>query len=312
MKNYNKELPVTVNFEGVTERDMDFLLMRKLSCDIEFLEQFFLSQTRYSKHEIDSINVSHSVVTEDGETDIEVIVTTKEQNKFALLIEDKVDAPAMDKQADRYLIRGEKAKLSGKYDDYFVFIVAPEKYLQTNAEASKYDNKISYESIRDSFTDPFDIAVINKAIKGYGGVTLTRNQYVTDFWDKVYDFADQYYKGEFKIQGKRGLPRSGIAGQWITISCNDRIGIQIKSDRGYVDLEIKNYADQFEDFCKDNKQLIEDKRLFIRTATKSLAIRYYTMPIDFTMPFESQKPALRSNFDAAKELQKLIPMIKVR
>ena len=78
---------------------------------------------------------------------------------------------------------------------------------------------------------------------------LARNQQVTEFWDKVYDFADEYYNGVFMIHGKRGLQRSGYPGQWITISCNNMFDIQIKNDRGYTDLEIKNYADKFEIFC---------------------------------------------------------------
>ena len=307
-----KDISVQVNFEGITERDMDLLLMRKLSCDPDFLRQLFLSEIGHSDLDIDSISVSHSVSTEDGETDIEVIITTADQQRIALLIEDKIDAPAMDDQANRYAVRGNKAVEGGKYDEYHIFIVAPEKYLETNSEASKYPHKVSYESIRNSLTDPYETAFVDKALKGYGGVTLARNQQVTDFWDKVYDFADENYAGMFRIQGKRGLPRSGFPGQWITIDCNNQFTIQIKSDRGHADLEIKNYADKFEAFCKDNKSLIDDEKLFIRTAAKSLAVRKYIAPIDFTMPFETQKLALRGAFDAAKELQELIPVIRVK
>lgn len=307
-----KTMFVDVFFEGITERDMDLLLMQKLSRDVSFLKRFFLSETGYADCVIESLCVSHSVITEDGETDIEVIITTDDQRKIALLIEDKIDAPAMDEQADRYIIRGNKAIEEGKYNEYHVFIVAPEKYLYTNAEARKYPHRVSYESIRDSLSDPYETAVINKALNGYGGVTLARNQQVTDFWDKVYDFADEYYNGIFMIQGKRGLQRSGYPGQWISINCNNVFSIQIKNDRGYTDLEIKNYADKFEVFCKDNKKVIDDKKLFIRVASKSLAIRKYTEPVDFTKPFETQEPTLRNAFDAAKELQDLIPILRIR
>ncbi|MBQ7703454.1 MAG: PD-(D/E)XK nuclease family protein [Firmicutes bacterium] len=307
------EIPkINISFEGITERDMDILLMRKLSGDLDFLRQFFLSETDHADCVINSLTVSHSVVTEDGESDIEVVITTDDQRRVALLIEDKIDAPAMDDQAARYTIRGNKAVSNDKYDEFHVFIVAPEKYLKTNTEAAKYPHRISYESVKDSLTDPFDIAIIDKALKGYGGVALARNQQVTEFWDKVYDFADEYYPGTFRIEGKRGLQRSGNPGQWITIDCNNRFVINIKSDRGYTDLEIKNYADKFETFCKDNKDLIDDTKLFIRTASKSLAIRKYTSLIDFTMPFDTQELALRNCFDAAKELMELIAVIKIR
>ena len=303
---------VIITFESITERDMDLLLMRKLSGDQDFLHQFFLSETNHADCVLDSLTVAHSVVTEDGESDIEVVITTDDQRRIAFLIEDKIDAPAMDEQAARYAIRGNKAVADGKYDEFHVFIVAPEKYLETNSEAAKYPHRVSYESIKESLTDPFDIAVIEKALKGYGGVTMPRNQQVTEFWDKIYDLADEYYPGVFKIQGKRGLARSGNPGQWITIDCNNQFVINIKSDRGYTDLEVKNYADKFETFCKDNRDLIDNRKLFIRTASKSLAIREYTPQVDFTMPFETQELALRSCFDAAKELQALIPIVKIR
>lgn len=303
---------LNINFEGITERDMDLLIMREISSDVDFFRQFFLSETHYSDCVIETMCVSHSVVTEDGESDIEIIVTTNDQKKFAVLIEDKIDAPSMDEQANRYILRGNKAVKDGKYDEFYVFIVAPEKYLKTNTEAGKYQHRISYERIRDSIKEPYEFAVINKALEGYGGVTLPRNQQVTNFWDKIYDYADEHYNGIFRIQGKRGLQRSGNPGQWITIDCNNQFVIQIKSDRGYVDLEIKNYADKFETFCKDNKKLIDDKKLFIRTASKSLAIRKYIIPIDFTMPFDTQELALGNAFEAAKELLDLIPIIIVR
>ena len=57
---------------------------------------------------------------------------------------------------------------------------------------------------------------------------------------------------------------------------------------------------------------IDDKKLLIRVASKSLAIRKYTEPVDFTKLFETQESALRNAFDAAKALQDLIPILKIR
>ena len=303
---------ITINLDCTYERDMDLMLMRILSYDAAFLSRLFLSQIGFENCDIDAMSISHSVFTEDGETDIEVILTLENGRRVALLLEDKIDAQAMDQQSGRYHIRGDKAVKDGRYDEYHVFIVAPQQYLDTNAEAGKYPHRISYETLREHLTDPFEKAVIDKALEGYGGVKLARNQQVTAFWDKVYDYVDENFSGVFRIDGERGLPRSGLPGQWITIRCNNKFEITIKSDRGYADLEIKNYADKFETFCKDNKALIDEEKLFIRTASKSLAIRKYIAPIDFTMPFETQEPALRTAFDAAKELQELVHLVKVR
>lgn len=302
---------VSVYLSGVIERDMDLLLMRKFSYDLNFLQQLFLSKTVYKDAAIDSIEIFRSVYSEYGETDVEVIVTLNDDKRVALLIEDKIDAPAMEKQAERYEIRGEKGKANKSYNDYVIFIVAPEKYLKTNSEARKYPNKISYEEIRLLLTDPFEIAVIERALAGYGGVALERSEQVTDFWDQIYDLVNAHYPGEFKLHGKKGLLRSGNPGQWISISCNKQFGLQIKSDRGYVDLEVRNYADKFNEFYKHNKDIIDREKLYIRPASKALAIRKYITPIDFSKPFASQEPALKEAFDEAKKLKDLIPFLRI-
>ena len=313
----NSPVGMKIYFENITERDMDLFLMRKLS-DISFLKDIFLNKINCINNEVSILNITHSVSTEDGESDIEVLLVDEKNKKIALLIEDKINAPAMEDQARRYIIRGDKGKERGDYEEYYVFIVAPQKYLDGNTEAGKYPNKISYESIKkwlesSDSKNPFEISLINRAldVSKHGYVTLY-NKTVTDFWDRLYDYVEKHYPGQFRIHGKKGLEKSGNPAQWITITCNNQFGIQIKSDRGYVDLEIRNYADKFQQFCKDNQQLIDEKKLYIRTASKALAIRYYVECIDFTQEFETQEAALRMSFDAAKELQDLIKVLKVR
>ena len=212
----------------------------------------------------------------------------------------------------RYQLRGQKAVERGDYEEFFVFIIAPRDYLSGNAEAKEYPHRISYEDVRGSLTDEFEKAVINHALSDANNTRLPRDAKVTAFWDQLYDFLNVNYHGIFEVHGHKGLARSGAPGQWITITCNNQFGIQIKSDRGYVDLEIRNYADKFQQFSKDNQQLIDEKKLHIRTASKALAVRYYVDCIDFTKEFETQEAALRTAFDAAKELQDLIKVIKVR
>ena len=108
------------------------------------------------------------------------------------------------------------------------------------------------------------------------------------------------------------MARSAAPGQWITINCNNQFRLQIKSDRGYVDLEINGYADKIKEFFQDNRDLIDEKKLYVRLASKSLAIRRYFECIDFSKPFEEQEVALKIAFDAAKDLQDLIKVLKIR
>ncbi len=307
---------MTIQFEGIYERDMDLLFMQKIASDKEFVRKFFLESAQpaakgYDKTSFSIEKVAHSVVTEDGESDIEAVLSIGDK-RIAVLIEDKIDAIAMPEQASRYSIRGQKAVDRGDYDEFFVFIIAPRDYLNSNTEAKKYAHRIAYEDILESTRDVFEKEVIRHALSDANTVRLPRNAVVTKFWDRLYDFVDDNYRDVFNLHGYRGLERSGIAGQWISMTCAKPYSIQIKSDRGYVDLEINGYADRFSQFSNDNKDLIDERRLYVRAATKSLAIRKYIEKIDFTEPFETQEPALYIAFDAAKELQDLIPKLKIR
>ncbi len=305
---------MTIQFEGVYERDMDLLFMRMIASDVDFVREFFLkadqlSEKGYDKKAFTVEQVAHSVMTVDGESDIQAILTI-EGKRIALLIEDKIDAVAMPDQASRYTIRGEKAVKRGDYEEFYVFIIAPKAYLGSNSEAKKYAHPIAYEDIQKTLRDHFDLALITHALSEANNVRLPRDAKVTAFWDELYDFVDQNYPGIFQLHGHKGLERSGTPGQWITISCPKPYGIQIKCDRAVVDLEVRGYADKFSEFSERNKVLIEEKRLYLRAATKSLAIRKYVEPVDFSQPFETQIPALRIAFDAARELQDLTLKLK--
>ena len=306
---------MNIQFESVYERDMDLLFMRKMAGDKDFVRNLFLKGEQlttkgYDRADFSVEKVTHSVMTEDGESDVEAVLSI-EGKKIALLIEDKIDALAMQEQAARYTIRGEKAVQRGEYDEFYVFIIAPENYLNSNSEAKKYTHRISYQEVQKYLKDDFDKALISHALSNENSVRLPRNSSVTAFWDRLYDFVDEKYPGIFRIHGYRGLERSGQAGQWISMSCPKPYSIQIKSDRGYVDLEVSGYADRFPQFSNKNRDLIEEKRLYVRAATKSLAIRRYIEKIDFTQPFETQIPSLTIAFDAAKELQDLISKLKI-
>ena len=306
---------MTFQFESIYERDMDLLFIRKIAADKAFVRRFFLEGEQlaakgYDKSEFTVERVARSVWAEDGQSDIEAVLSV-DGKKVALLIEDKIDAVAMKNQAARYDLRGQKAVERGVYDEFYVFIIAPKDYLNGNAEAKKYAHRISYEDILASTEDEFEKAVIQYTLSDANNPRLPRSAVVTEFWDKLYDFIDENYPNVFRVHGHRGLERSGQAGQWITMSCPKPYGLQIKSDRGYVDLEIRGYADRFAQFSTDNKDLIEEKRLYVRAATKSLAIRTYIEKIDFSKRFETQIPALTIALDAAKELQELISKLEI-
>ena len=298
-----------IRFETILERDMDMLLIRQFANNNDAFIRLFFNKINL-KGDYSVMKVEHSVVTSDGETDVQTILSV-DGKKIAFLIEDKIDAVAQNEQAKRYEKRAEKAKINGEYDDYYIFIVAPQKYLNGNKEAANYPNSISYEDIKSSLSDKFDLAVIDFALdeskKGYVPI---EDRNVTLFWDKMIDYVNERFPDTFSFYSKKG-DIHGSGAWWVTIRSGKGTKIVIKSDRGFVDLEIAGYSEKFQEFSKANQSLLDSKRLYLRMASKSLAIRKYIDCIDFTMDFDEQIPRVENAFIKAKELQELVKDLKI-
>ena len=259
-----------IKFDNIYERDMDMLLMRQFIKNNDAFISLFMKKSNLEDN-YSVLKVENSVMTNDGETDVEAILSIGGK-RIAFLIEDKIDAIAQPDQARRYEIRAEKAKTSGEFDEYFIFIVAPQKYLDGNKEAANYAYRLSYEDIRNTLSDEFDIAAIDCALaeskKGYVPI---EDRNVTRFWNKMLDYVDERFPDTFTFYSKKG-DIHGSSAWWVSIKSGKGTKIVIKSDRGYVDLEIAGYTERFQEFSKANQELLDSKRLFLRMASKSLAI----------------------------------------
>ena len=76
-------------------------------------------------------------------------------------------------------------------------------------------------------------------------------------------------------------------------------------------MEISGYAEKFQEFSKDNQALLDQKKLYVRMASKSLAIRKYFEPFYFSGDFDAQIECIEDAFEKAKELQDLIKDLKL-
>jgi len=99
--------------ETVFERDIDLYIINKFLYDNKFKELFL---DKINKCDFNVKECIHSYLDNDGESDITVILE-KDEEKIALLIEDKIDAIAMPDQRNRYSLRGDKGIVEGKVMD---------------------------------------------------------------------------------------------------------------------------------------------------------------------------------------------------
>ena len=301
MKSKNSE-PIVL-FDDISERDMDMLFLDELVSSMDFLE-IFTNKIGIHASRIISAQISKMDIVL-GESDLTVIVES-DGKKVGLLIEDKIDAIAMPDQAERYISRGEKGIRQNDYDEYYVFIVAPIKYLSSNSEAAKYPNQITYESILKYFerkTDGrslFKAAqvgfAINKQKTGYDPIEDPR---VTEFWKRYYQYQKRYYPGLYLLyDGKKKGTRSGWP-RFNTII--DRLYIVHKSNFGRIDLtfdgcgnRLLEIEDMISTVCPDYLK----EGYTIQKIGKAAAVRLEVPIVDFHNSFDEQISAIKECFNA--------------
>ena len=237
------------DFGTVCERDMDMMFLNAFGTDKGFLN-LFTDKTDLPKTDFEVMDVCLSKSDKDGESDITVIIESKGR-KYGLLIEDKIDAIAMPKQPERYIKRGEKGIKNKDYDDFYSFIVCPEKYYKNNDEAKKYPYAVMYEEIKEYFKDKTEpqyavyyqqiSQAINKAKKPS---KVEINEKANRFYRKYKDYQEEKYP-ELDLTTKRNAN-----GYWAHY--NTRFGsvyLLHKIGEGRVDLtfnKAKEHLDKLE------------------------------------------------------------------
>ena len=297
-------------FRDILEHDMDMLILEEFACSTEF-SKIFLNKVNISEAKVLSTWQSKTD-SELGESDMTVVFEYNDK-KIALLIEDKIDAIAMPEQPERYVLRGNNGVADGEYDTYYIFIVAPQEYLEKNEKAKEYPNYVSYEEIRDYFEKlndtrrSFKLAQISLAIeKQKNGYQVVKNALVTDFWNKYVEYKNAYYPNLNLAVHSDIKPTNGV---WPHFRSNT-VGTFIyhKSNKGCVDLTYNRTADKIDDIKKILISVIgnyyEQGYEVVKTG-KSCAIRVKVPVVNFSEPFETQKDFITQAFSAVEKLYTL-------
>ena len=290
--------------EKVLERDIDLLIINNFINNK--LLKLFLDKLDLKGYKINEIE--HSCVDyELGESDITVIIE-KNNYKIGLLIEDKINAPVMNLQPERYIERGKRG-LNNKYNEFRTIIVAPKQYLNTNTNIEKYQYQISYEEILKTLSDDiYAKTLINKALEEKEqGYIIIENKNVTKFWKNYYAFVKLNYPNIIirEINGPRGANAKWPEFQ----TYYKQVKIIHKSDKGYMDLtfdKMANHIDIFNKYIKDIKQDLK----IVKTG-KSLSIRLDVPSIDFKKEFDNYIDKMHECMSSALKLYDTLSKINV-
>ena len=307
---------VRCTFTDVTEHDMDLLFLEEFACSETFLS-LFTYPISISNARVLSV---HSSLTDSvlGESDMTVILDAGGK-KIGLLIENKIDAIAMPEQAARYNLRGAKGIARGDYEIFFVFIIAPQKYLNQNHEAQKYPHKVSYEEVQLYFEGQqdsrasFKLQQIRQAIeKQKKGYQVEADLSVTDFWrryallqEESFPNLNLIYSGEVK----------GANASWPRFQTKiDGLYMYHKTEMGCVDLTFDGCADKILEIDSLLKETVGDyacEGFSIHKTGKAAAVRLTAPTLDLHKPFEEQKESVEMGMKSVlrmAELSKMFPL----
>jgi hypothetical protein len=122
------------------ERDIDLLLAEEFFVSPAFATWFLNKTNSFNDVSAQVVDVFVSRSDTTGESDLVVIFEKQDSgNRFALHIEDKIDAPLQPEQEARYRLRAEAEMLRKLYCAFEVILCSPEAYAATRSEASKFD-----------------------------------------------------------------------------------------------------------------------------------------------------------------------------
>ena len=269
---------IVMPVERKYERDIDLLLAEEFSVNPAFAG-WFVSLTKFAGRTAEVVEVHVSKADTQGESDLVVVFAEPSGHRFAILIEDKLDAPLQPDQAARYHRRALKEVELGTCGDFEIVLCAPRHYLDGHPGLEGFEVRIPHEEIgaklaeidpspRGQYRGALVGTAANKRINSW---KPERDQETDAFWEAAYRIATK----DFPILELK-QPKVTKGSTWIDLRPRDmptmpkRTIVSLKGDRGLMDLAFANTTAHV--FGEKAKHLLEDD-MSIHQTSASAAIR---------------------------------------
>ena len=289
--------------ESVTERDLDLLMLEELQVSHEFRDWF--AARVYDEPIYKSlINTWHSLTNEHGESDITFVFTAEDETTTAILIENKINARAQPDQGERYHRRGKKGVSDGDWTQYRTCLIAPRRYLKTQAE--EYDCEVAYEEIMAYFvarrsTEPrhdyrakFIMDGVGQQRRGYQ--SKEPNEGMTSFVRQYWQLVQDRYP-ELRMSEPKPRPAGNTWINFYPSTFPKSIDLVHQVTGGFVKVLFNGRAPEFEAIEARYRDMASTfPELRIQLAGKSVSI---AVPVEPLAPLQQSFNASRGNVEAA-------------
>jgi hypothetical protein len=294
---------------GVSERDMDLLLLEELVSSTEFQHWFLTQCLGEVPEQLRCLEVGRSIRHVTGESDLEILCELAGGAKHCLLVENKVGAGFQEAQAARYVQRAESYVKAGRAAAFSTVLVAPQRYFGADAGSRGFDSRISYEQIRDWYLAQsglgararYKVQLLNCAIeKGTLGYQPVEDAPTTSFWRDYWLLATAEAP-ELEMPEPANKP-SGSTFIYFRPSIVKRgTSICHKFTRGFVDLQLAGMGARLNEVrIAQAKWIASD--MHVVQAGKSAAIRLLVPKLDPAETITSQSESVRVGLRAAMRL----------
>ena len=294
----------TIFIAGVSERDIDLLLLEEFMASVEFCAWFVAEAGLKELAAATLIEARRSVTSSNGESDLQIEMKLNDGTKHLLLIENKVSASFQPFQAYRYRERGRNYIVQGVASSFSTVLIAPAAYFKGNNK--DFDARVNYESLVDWYTSctaigkrqVYKLSLLNSAIErsslGYQKIPNDAViQFWYDYWVLVSEIAPELrmQKPDTKpgdstfvvFRDSQLPPKALIIGY--------KLRIVHKLTHGHFDVEIGGKADQLLELEEEFGALMYEELRLVK-AGKSAAIRAYVPKLNVVDDLMSQKAAV--------------------
>ncbi|AMN39057.1 hypothetical protein [Rhodoplanes sp. Z2-YC6860] len=230
---------------GFVERDIDLWLAEELRVN-DLFALWFCDHARPSSQLPCSavLRTRVSVMTENGETDVEAIFLTSDGRKLALLVENKVEHSLTEDQLERYYARGRYGVNHGLWNDFRVIVFAPASKLSSYENLIRNTPTVSFEDAaafiskssldrRATYRAQFlDRASVRHELESEGS-----DAFRLAFWKGLFEDVERRYPNYFSFPIR--YPKTTyIAAN--PIGAPKYFRIDLKGNLGEVDLSFNN------------------------------------------------------------------------
>jgi hypothetical protein len=296
-----------IEIAGVSERDMDLLLLEEFQSSQGF-QQWFIRQVLGKDARLgELISAQRSITQSIGESDLEIAFADPSGGQVRFLIENKVNAGFQPEQAKGYRKRGDSYVTQKHSASCHTVIVAPARYFGEGESTKGFDKKITYEAVRDWFAGAaelgerrkYKLALLQSAIdKGTVGYQPVEDRPVTEFWRAYWLFAREHAP-ELEMSEPSQSKPSGSSFVYFRPHTLQR-GVEIchKLTKGYVDLQINHLGKRLNELHHSLSTHLRND-VTLKQAGQSAAIRIDVPVLDLSRPFAEQVPQVQVGLTAA-------------